>query len=92
MSTSASVSALMSPRAAIQSIISTYSNDHNGSTTASSTTARTNSRIRAERTYGEDITNSNLLEELKRKKQTKESKSNTTPTQTHRQYTRQKKN
>lgn len=92
MTIPASVPALLSPRAAVQSIISTYSNNHDACSTTTAT--RASSRIRAERRYGEDITNSNLLAELKSKKQKKESKSNTISIENpkHRQYQRKQKN
>jgi hypothetical protein len=41
-----------------------------------STTTKTNSRIRVERKYGEDITNGNLLEEFKKKDEMKRTKIN----------------
>ncbi|CAF3986444.1 unnamed protein product, partial [Rotaria sordida] len=60
-----SSSVQMSPPSAMRSIISTYLHDKNRCT--SSTPTKTNSRIRVERKYGENITDGNLLQELKKK-------------------------
>ncbi|CAF4211993.1 unnamed protein product, partial [Rotaria sordida] len=66
-STSTVTTAKVNPSAAIRSIIATYLKDQ----PASTTTAPKKSRVRFERRFGEDITNSNLLNELKEKAKAK---------------------
>ena len=63
-------STLSSPRAAVRSIINTYQQTLNLSTQTAP--SKTNSRLRIERQFGEDITSGTLLEELKRKAEAKQ--------------------
>ncbi|CAF1128077.1 unnamed protein product [Rotaria magnacalcarata] len=71
-STPLSTAAPMSPQSAVRSIISSCLQDKNLS--AQPVPVKTNSRVRVERKFGEDITNGNLLEELKKKAELKKNK------------------
>ena len=62
----------MSPPAAVRSIISYYLRNNN--VPVQPAPVKFNSRVRAERKFGEDITDGNLLQELKEKAEAKKVK------------------
>ena len=83
------IPATMSPRAAVRSIISSYLHDKNVSTTP--VPAKPNPRVRPERKYGEDITDGNVLQQLKQKAQLKNAKqSKRRPTQRSQRLSKKK--
>ena len=69
---SSSLSIQMSPSSAVQSIISSYVKDNRVSSPIQP--VKPNSRVRVERRFGENITNGNLLQDLKGKEQVKKDK------------------
>jgi hypothetical protein len=69
---SLSMSTQMDPSSAVRSIISSFIID--GRVSSPQQPAKSNSRIRPERQFGEVITNGNLLQELKNKEQAKKNK------------------
>ncbi|CAF2890779.1 unnamed protein product, partial [Rotaria sp. Silwood2] len=67
--TSSSISIQLSPTSTIRTIISSYVRNNNES--VQSKPVKLNRRVRIERKFGEDITNGNLLQELKEKAEAK---------------------
>lgn len=62
----------LSPVSAVRSIVSSYSKNKND--IASPAPSKTNSRVRAERRFGEVITSGTLLQELREKANAKKKK------------------
>jgi hypothetical protein len=69
---SSSISIRHSPTSAIRTIISSYVRNNNESVQPKP--VKLNRRVRIERKFGEDITNGNLLQELKEKAEVKKTK------------------
>ncbi len=63
-----------SPRSAVRSIISSYLQNSNSPAQPPPPPVKLHSRVRVERKFGEDITNGNLLQELKEKAEAKKLK------------------